>query len=96
MCSSHEDSTKNAIHLDSSLPAWRRAYLARPPKERAASKGRGESAALALRRDYAERPAAIPIAVCLWTLAIVRRLLKKEHGVEMSKSGVSRMLKHLG
>ena len=35
----------------------------RPPQERAASKGRGESAALALRRDYAGRPAAIPIAV---------------------------------
>ena len=45
------------------LPAWRRACLARPPEERAASKGRGESAAMALRRDYAGRPAAISIAV---------------------------------
>jgi len=41
-------------------------------------------------------PRQYQLPFCLWTLAIVRRLLKKEHGVEMSKSGVSRMLKHLG
>ena len=41
-------------------------------------------------------PRQYQLPYCLWTLAIVRRLLKKEHGVEMSKSGVSRMLKHLG
>jgi transposase len=33
---------------------------------------------------------------CLWTLAIVRTLLKREHGIELSKSGVSRLLRHLG
>jgi len=33
---------------------------------------------------------------CLWTLGIVRQLLKKAHGVELSKSGVSRLLAHLG
>ena len=33
---------------------------------------------------------------CLWTLGIVRSLLKREHGVELSKSGVSRLLRHLG
>jgi len=41
-------------------------------------------------------PQQYQLPYCLWTLAIVRRLLKKVHGVEMSKSGVSRMLKHLG
>ena len=41
-------------------------------------------------------PRQYQLPYCLWTLAIVRRLLKKEHGVEMSKSGVSRLLKHLG
>lgn len=33
---------------------------------------------------------------CLWTLGIVRTMLKREHGVELSKSGVSRLLRHLG
>jgi transposase len=32
----------------------------------------------------------------LWTLAIVRALLKRKFGVELSKSGVSRLLRHLG
>jgi transposase len=41
-------------------------------------------------------PRQYQLPYCLWTLALVRRLLKKEHGVEMSKSGVSRLLKHLG
>lgn len=41
-------------------------------------------------------PRQYQLPYCLWTLAIVRRLLKQEHGVEMSKSGVSRLLKHLG
>ena len=41
-------------------------------------------------------PRQYQLPYCLWTLAIVRCLLKKEHGVEMSKSGVSRLLKHLG
>lgn len=41
-------------------------------------------------------PRQYQLPYCLWTLAIVRRLLKTVHGVEMSKSGVSRVLKHLG
>ena len=33
---------------------------------------------------------------CLWTLAVIRTLLKKTHGIEVSKSSVSRLLAHLG
>lgn len=33
---------------------------------------------------------------CLWTLGIVRTMLKKEKGIELSKSGVCRLLAHLG
>ena len=33
---------------------------------------------------------------CLWTLGLVRALLKRKFGVELSKSGVSRLLGHLG
>ena len=33
---------------------------------------------------------------CLWTLAIIRTMLKREKGIELSKSGVSRLLRHLG
>jgi transposase len=33
---------------------------------------------------------------CLWTLAIIRTMLKREKGIELSKSGVSRLLGHLG
>jgi len=33
---------------------------------------------------------------CLWTLAIARTLLKKERGIVLSKSSVSRLFKHLG
>src|SRR5947209_16496716 len=33
---------------------------------------------------------------CLWTLGVVRILLKRKFGVELSKSGVSRLLRHLG
>ena len=33
---------------------------------------------------------------CLWTLGIIRTLLKRQHGIELSKSGVSRLLRHLG
>jgi transposase len=32
----------------------------------------------------------------LWTLGIIRALLKREHGIQLSKSGVSRLLRHLG
>lgn len=33
---------------------------------------------------------------CLWTLAIVRRMLRREHGIELSKSAVSRLLAQMG
>lgn len=35
-------------------------------------------------------------AFCLWTLAIIRTMLKRDKGIELSKSGVSRLLGHLG
>jgi transposase len=33
---------------------------------------------------------------CLWTLGIIRTMLKRCQGIELSKSGVSRLLWHLG
>jgi len=33
---------------------------------------------------------------CLWSLGVIRTLLKREHGIELSKSGVCRLLRHLG
>ena len=33
---------------------------------------------------------------CLWTIGIIRAMLKRFHGIELSKSGVSRLLRHLG
>lgn len=33
---------------------------------------------------------------CLWTLAIIRRMLRREHGIELSKSAVSRLLGQMG
>ena len=33
---------------------------------------------------------------CLWTLGIIRAMLKRDHGISLSKSGVSRLLRHLG
>lgn len=33
---------------------------------------------------------------CLWSLKILRSLIKRELGIELSKSSVSRLLKHLG
>ena len=33
---------------------------------------------------------------CLWTLSIIRSMIAKERGVELSKSAVSRLLGHLG
>lgn len=41
-------------------------------------------------------PRQFKFPFCLWTLDIVRSFLKKEHGIVMSKSGVSRLLRHLG
>ncbi len=33
---------------------------------------------------------------CLWTIAIIRAMLKRLQGIELSKSGVSRLLRHIG
>src|SRR6266849_2525386 len=33
---------------------------------------------------------------CLWTIAIIRSMLKRIHGIELSTSGVSRLLRHMG
>jgi len=33
---------------------------------------------------------------CLWTLGIIRTMLKREKGIDLSKSGVCRLLGHLG
>jgi len=41
-------------------------------------------------------PRQFQLPFCLWTLNIIRAVLKKEHKVELSKSGVSRLLGHLG
>lgn len=41
-------------------------------------------------------PRQFQFEFCLWTLNIVRAMLKRVHGIELSKSGVSRLLHHLG
>lgn len=41
-------------------------------------------------------PRQFQLPYVLWTLGIIRRVLKQKHAIEMSKSGVSRLLKHLG
>jgi transposase len=41
-------------------------------------------------------PRQYQLPFCLWTLALVRQLLKREFGIGLSKSGVSRLLGHLG
>jgi transposase len=41
-------------------------------------------------------PRQFQLPFCLWSLNIVRSVLKKNHGIELSKSGVSRLLGHLG
>ena len=41
-------------------------------------------------------PRQYQLAFCLWTLGIVRLLLKQEHGVELSKSAVCRLLQQMG
>ncbi|MCP4009024.1 MAG: winged helix-turn-helix domain-containing protein [Proteobacteria bacterium] len=33
---------------------------------------------------------------CLWTLNVIRTMLNKHHGIALSKSAVSRILKQLG
>ena len=41
-------------------------------------------------------PRQFQLAFCLWTLGIVRVVLKKEQGVELSKSAVCRLLQQMG
>lgn len=41
-------------------------------------------------------PRQYKLPFCLWTLGLVRILLKRKFGIELSKSGVSRLLGHLG
>ena len=41
-------------------------------------------------------PRQYQLAFCLWTLGIIRVVLKKEHGVELSKSAVCRLLQQMG
>lgn len=41
-------------------------------------------------------PRQYQLPFCLWTLALVRQVLKQKYGIELSKSGVSRLLRHLG
>lgn len=41
-------------------------------------------------------PRQFQLAFCLWTLGIIRVVLKKEKGVELSKSAVCRLLQQMG
>lgn len=41
-------------------------------------------------------PRQFQLPFCLWTLEIIRNVLKKHHGIKLSKSSVSRLLKHMG
>lgn len=41
-------------------------------------------------------PRQYQLAFCLWTLTIIRLVLKKEHGVALSKSAVCRLLQQMG
>lgn len=41
-------------------------------------------------------PRQFQFEFCLWTLGIIRTMLKREKGIELSKSGVSRLLAHMG
>jgi transposase len=41
-------------------------------------------------------PRQYQLPFCLWTLGLVRQLLKRKFGIELSKSGVCRLLAHLG
>lgn len=43
-----------------------------------------------------ENPLQHKFEFCLWTLAIIRQLLRREHGIILSKSAVSRLLGQLG
>jgi transposase len=41
-------------------------------------------------------PRQYQFSFCLWTLGIVRSLLKRRFSVQLSKSGISRLLAHMG
>ena len=41
-------------------------------------------------------PRQFQLVFCLWTRNIVRTVLKKEKGVELSKSAVCRLLQYMG
>jgi transposase len=41
-------------------------------------------------------PRQFQFAFCLWTLSIIRGVLKKEQGIELSKSAVCRLLQQMG
>lgn len=41
-------------------------------------------------------PRQFQLPFCLWTLDIVRNVLKKQQGIELSKSAVSRLLRYMG
>lgn len=41
-------------------------------------------------------PRQYQMPFCLWTLAIIRTMLKKHHGIELSKSAVCRLMQQLG
>jgi transposase len=41
-------------------------------------------------------PRQYTLPFCLWTLNLVRTVLKKERGIELSKSSVCRLLQHMG
>jgi transposase len=41
-------------------------------------------------------PRQFQFEYCLWTIGIIRATLKRFQGIELSKSGVSRLLRHLG
>ncbi|HUF62502.1 MAG TPA: IS630 family transposase [Verrucomicrobiales bacterium] len=41
-------------------------------------------------------PRQFQLPFCLWTLDIIRRVFKETHGISLSKSSVSRLLRHMG
>ena len=41
-------------------------------------------------------PTQYQLGFCLWTFGIIRQMLRREKGVELSKGAVSRLLKQLG
>jgi transposase len=41
-------------------------------------------------------PQQYQFSFCLWTLGIIRQMLRREHGIVLSKSAVSRLLRQMG